>query len=402
MMKMTAKTKRTLGKTCTCDQVRELLMKRNQGFVSLLDDSLLSMMINGSIVQDFEPKHFILRQHDPSDSLYLILRGRCTVMVNDKAVGLLQEGDLVGEMGVIQNKPRSASVMELEKTEALRISGDTFKKMLEDQRLSNWTINLLTDRLKRISHDTARIMKEMDEMLMDQMELARVQRSLLPKELPIDPRVRVHVLYSPCAYAGGDYYDALFLDKHRILLIVADVTGHGAQASISMAIVRSFIHQGNVGKTPETVLRRLNKYLFQYGTSQHFVTAQVAIIDLERQKVHFAYAGHPPMLHLRGDECRPLRAPRAFFLRFRPDADYKGAALSIHPGDRVALFTDGIIETFNREGAMFNVEGLENFLIDTRREPIGSIPTALETRLSHHREGSPVEDDITFLVAEIM
>lgn len=382
-------------------EIMTLLDQRNRSFASLLDDRLVHQMLKDSTIEKYEPKHVIMRQHDPSDSLYLILKGRCAVMVNEKSVGLLDSGDLVGEMGVIQNKPRSATIVALEPTETLRIPGVMFKEMLQDPRLSAWTINLLTDRLKRISNDTARIMKEMDEMLVDQMELARVQRSLLPKELPSDPRVRVHALYSPCAYAGGDYYDARFVDDDRILLIVADVTGHGAQASISMAIVRSFIHQGSTGRTAGTVLKRLNKYLFEYGTAQHFVTAQVAIIDLKKKRLEFAYAGHPPMLLLKKSECIPLRGPRAYFLRFRPDAEFKSSSIALHEGDRVAMFTDGIIETFNSEGIMFNVDGLEQFMVDSRPEPIASLPGALETTLTKFRDESPVEDDITFLTAEI-
>ncbi|MBZ0258933.1 SpoIIE family protein phosphatase, partial [bacterium] len=349
----------------------------------------------------YNPKDTMMKQHDPSDSLYIILDGRCTVVVNDKVVGHLEAGDIVGEMGVIQNTPRSASVIAIEPTNALRIPGEEFKKMLSDGQISTWMINLLTDRLKRVSYDCAHVMKEMDEMVLDQMELARVQRSLLPKELPMDPRIRLHVLYSPCAYAGGDYYDAIMLDDDHMLMVIADVTGHGAQASISMAIVRSFIRQGNIGKTTSTILKRLNKYLFEYGPSQHFVTAQVVIIDLAKKKMQFSYAGHPPMLHLRDGKCEPMRGPRAFFLRFRPEAKFESSTITLHSGDRLGMYTDGIIETFNAEGTMFNIDGMEKFMQDTQKQPVSSLPSLMETRLNQFSEGSPMEDDITFFAAEL-
>lgn len=380
----------------------EVLQKRNDTFAALLNDELLNIMLKNAELRSYEPKGMMMKQHDPSDSLYVILEGRCTVIVNDKVVGHLEAGDLVGEMGVIQNTPRSASIHAIEPTQALCVPGDDFKLMMGDSQLSIWMINLLTDRLKRVSYDTARIMKEMDEMVLDQMELARVQRSLLPKELPTDPRIRLHVLYSPCAYAGGDYYDAIMLDENRIMLIVADVTGHGAQASISMAIVRSFIRQGSIGKTTSTVLKRLNKYLFEYGPAQHFVTAQVTIIDLKTMKMEFSYAGHPPMLHQRGEACEPMRGPRSFFLRFRPEAKFESSSIKLKHGDRIALYTDGIIETFNAEGVMFNLDGMEKFMVDVRKEPISSMPSLMETRLNQFSEGSPMEDDITFFAAEIV
>jgi serine phosphatase RsbU (regulator of sigma subunit) len=386
-------------------EIREILELKNEAFASLLDEPCLEILSKESTVEEFESPCPIVKQHEPSDSLYVILSGRCTVGVNDRVLSHMEAGDIFGEMGVIQNTPRSATIMAIEPTRALRVPGESFKKMLARPKLSTWMINLLTDRLKRCSLDAARTLKEMDEIRLDQMELARVQRSLLPKELPIDPRVRVHVLYSPCAYAGGDYYDVIFLDENRLLLIIADVTGHGAQASISMAIVRSFVHQKKEIqkiKTPGEFLQKLNKYLFEYGPTQHFVTAQVSFVDLASKTIAFAYAGHSPLLHLRDGQCQSLKGPRAFFLRFRTEAEFETTEFQLKSGDRIAYFTDGAIETFNANGDMFNIDGLENFMINTRKEPISSLPSRLETALHRFRDGSPVEDDITFMVLEMM
>ena len=219
--------------------------------------------------------------------------------------------------------------------------------------------------------------------------------------MPQDPRFRVHVLYEPCAYVGGDYYDAIMMDDDRLFLIVADVTGHGAQASISMAIVRSFVHQKQFGKTPSTLLKRLNRHLFEYGPAQHFVTSQVAMIDLKKQIIQFAYAGHPPMLHLREEACKSMKGVRSFFLRFKIEAEFKSSTMKLKKGDRIALYTDGVIEMFNANGDMYNVDGLEQFLEETAKKPLSSIPSELETSLHKFREGSPIEDDITFMVVEI-
>ncbi|RJP23460.1 MAG: hypothetical protein C4527_20370 [Candidatus Omnitrophota bacterium] len=382
-------------------EIHKILNLKNRELASLLDEELLDQMVADSRIVQFNARDLLVKQHDPSDSLYLILEGRCTVTVNDKVLSHIEAGDLIGEMGVIQNTPRSATIIAIEPTLALRIPGVVYKEMLKNPKLSTWTLNLLTERLKRCSYDAVRVMKEMEEMVQDQMELARIQRSLLPKELPSDPRALIHVLYSPCAYAGGDYYDAIMLDENRLFLIVADVTGHGAQASISMAIVRSFVHQPNFGKTPASILKRLNRYLFEYGPSQHFVTAQVAVIDLKQKKIHVAYAGHPPALILRGKECESLVAPRAFFLRFRLDVEYKSATMSVKSGDRIMFYTDGVVESSNPSGGMFNVKGLQDFMTEMHKKPVNALPGLLEARLHQFREGNPEEDDITFMVVEI-
>lgn len=383
------------------EEILRILRLKNETFASLLDDELLNLITCDSEILEYNLGDYIVRQHDQSDALYILLKGRCAIIVNDKPIGHLEAGDMIGEMGLLQNTPRTATVAPVESCRALRIPKESFQLMTRNPKLTSWLIGMLTERLKRSSHNTARALKEMEEIMQDHMELGRVQRSLLPREMPQDPRFRVHVLYEPCAYVGGDYYDALMIDQDHLLLIVADVTGHGAQASISMAIVRSFIHQGRLGKSPETILKKLNRHLFEYGPTQHFVTSQAAILDLKKNVLKYAYAGHPPILHMRNGHCATLKGNRSFFLRFKLDADYKNTSITLKPGDRIALYTDGPIEMFNPDGKMFNVEGLQQFMEDTHKAAIANLPGELESTLHKFREGSPVEDDMTFMVLEV-
>ncbi len=382
------------------DEVLRTLHIKNEKFASLLDDELMELMTADAEVKEYLTGEPLVKQHEPSDALFILLKGRCAIIVNDKPISHLVAGDMVGEMGLLQNTPRTATVTPVEPSSAMRIPKDAFIKMTKNPQLSSWLIGMLTERLKRSSHNTAHALKEMEEIMEDHMELGRVQRSLLPKEMPQDPRFRIHVLYEPCAYVGGDYYDAIMVDDDHLVFIVADVTGHGAQASISMAIVRSFIHQGNLSKSPGAILKKLNRHLFEYGPSQHFVTSQVAILNLKKGQLHYAYAGHPPIMHLRDGVCKALKGSRSFFLRFKLDAEFKSSTITLKPGDRVAFYTDGPIEMFDAEGTMFNIEGLQKFMVDSKDKQIASLPGELETTLHRFREGSPVEDDMTFMVLE--
>ncbi len=383
-------------------EVFEILKRKKQDWLSSFDRKLLKTLVEHSVVRIFDPEEILVNQGNPSDSLYLVLDGRCTFSVDDEPLGFLETGDLIGEMGVIQNTSRSATVKALDKTTALHIPAETFRNMLFSSPVSTWIINLLTDRLRSTSGESSREKKSKWEILEDYKQLARVQQSLLPKELPSDPRIHIQAFYQPCIYAGGDYYDAIMLDEDRLFLIVADVTGHGAQASISMAIVRSFIHQTNLKKTPQTILKQLNQYLIEYGPSHHFVTAQAAVIDLQKKNIQFAYAGHPFIMHLREKTCRLLVGPRSYFLRFSPDFEVKGKTISLESGDRLGFYTDGVIDTFDTEGNRWDLEGLQDFMAETRNKPLASLPNELDSALENFRDGSPVEDDVTFLVAEIV
>ena len=149
--------------------ILNILHIKNEAFASVLNDELLYTMTRDSEIIDYIPQDVIVKQHDPSDSLYLILSGRCAIYVNDKPLSQLEAGDMLGEMGLIQNTPRSATVIALEATQALRVPQDAFDKMIQNSRLTSWMINLLTDRLKRSNYDAARALKEMEEILEDQM-----------------------------------------------------------------------------------------------------------------------------------------------------------------------------------------------------------------------------------------
>lgn len=377
-----------------------LLRKKNESFASLLNDDLLELMTSESEILDFQPGEPIVKQQEPSDALFILLNGLCSVVVNDKTINQLEAGNMIGEMGLLQNAPRSATVIPIEKSRVLKIPKESFLKMTRNPRLTSWLISMLTERLQQSSRNTALVLQEMETILEDHIELGRVQRSLLPKSLPRDPRFQIQVLYEPCAYVGGDYYDTILLDENHLLMIVADVTGHGAQASITMAIVRSFIHQGHIGKSPGNLLKRLNRHLFKYGPDQHFVTAQVAIVDLQKNVLQYSYAGHPPLLHLRNSKCNPLKGMRSFFLRFKLDMEFQTSSVSLKSGDRIAFYTDGTIEMSNQDGDMFNVEGLQNLMENSHRKPLSQIPLFLEKTLTHFREGCPLEDDMTFMVLE--
>ncbi|MFB3788423.1 MAG: PP2C family protein-serine/threonine phosphatase [bacterium] len=382
------------------EELLEILRRKDESLSTLAGSPLLRFIIQNSQVLVFEPDEIILTQNSPSDSLFLILDGQCSVRVDQRMISRLGPGDPAGEMGLLLNSPRTATVTALETTHVLRIPRAVFERMKKNLTILGWIIRRLTERLQRSSRDAAQTLTDMEKIIRDQMELGRLQRSLLPPAMPQDIRYRLEVLYEPCAYAGGDYYDVIPLDDQHLFLIVADVTGHGAQASISMAIVRSFIHQHKLGHDPSSILKQLNRHLFEYGPGRHYVTAQAAVVDWRRSRLVYACAGHPPILRLHAGSCQPLIAPRAPFLRHDPGAEYPSARIFLEPGDRLAFYTDGILETFNLLGRLFNLEGIVQFMVKTENLGLHLLPGRLHQELKRFRRGNLMEDDLTFLVLE--
>lgn len=179
---------------------------------------------------------------------------------------------------------------------------------------------------------------------------ARLQHALLP--LPSKPvqlaGLRVEVAYLPAQagiHVGGDWFSAVELPDYDALFVVGDVAGHGIDAVATMAQLR-FTAKGMVstGTSLTVALARLNHLLLHSRDSRITATMIMARYDPDRHLLAWAQAGHPPPLLVRGDEVRYLDRPGGLLLGASSDPYYESAELRLRPGDRLLLYTDGLVE----------------------------------------------------------
>jgi hypothetical protein len=180
------------------------------------------------------------------------------------------------------------------------------------------------------------------------MEL--LQAAALPSSLPDVPGVTLSAVYGPAdpiQPVGGDWYDAFLLDEDRIALVIADVSGHGREAAAFMLQVRSIFRAVAMEHVqPAEVLHRANDITTRLSeTDGPFVTCCYAIFQLSTRRLEWAQAGHFSPLILRADgvaEYLPERpGPPLALLR---DQQYPSSFLSLEAGDRIFMFTDGMVE----------------------------------------------------------
>ncbi|WP_236576740.1 SpoIIE family protein phosphatase [Streptomyces sp. HF10] len=179
---------------------------------------------------------------------------------------------------------------------------------------------------------------------------ARLQHALLP--LPSKPvqlaGLRVEVAYLPAQagiHVGGDWFSAVELPDYDALFVVGDVAGHGIDAVATMAQLR-FTAKGMVstGTSLTVALARLNHLLLHSRDSRMTATMIMARYDPDHRLLAWAQAGHPPPLLVRGDEVRYLDRPGGLLLGASADPYYGSAELHLEPGDRLLLYTDGLVE----------------------------------------------------------
>ena len=191
-----------------------------------------------------------------------------------------------------------------------------------------------------------------------ELEAARdIQTSILPLSIPRMDGIDIAIKYRPMQAVGGDFYDFHLIDEKRLGVIIADVSGHGLPASLIGAMLKiAFSLQRTVAGEPEKLMSGINEELCKYA-HMHFITANYLLIDLERHTIISSNAGHWPLPHYR------KRNGELSFIynRNRPIGFFPGTIFgryetTIEPGDRIILYTDGIIECREKSGELFGEE----------------------------------------------
>ena len=188
----------------------------------------------------------------------------------------------------------------------------------------------------------------------NELEMARqIQLAILPKETPKIQGLDIVARYIPMSSVAGDFYDFIVVDEKHVGILIADVSGHGLPSALIASMLQSaFAAQSAHASDPVRVLSELNRALFGKFRS-HFVTAAYVFLDLEKRAVNYAGAGHPPLLVWRkssGSVAEVLE--NGIFLGPFHDSTYSAVPLSLEGGDRIILYTDGIVEAteFIRRG----------------------------------------------------
>jgi serine phosphatase RsbU (regulator of sigma subunit) len=202
------------------------------------------------------------------------------------------------------------------------------------------------------------------------------------------------------ASVAGDFYDFLAPEDRRLGILVADVSGHGVPAALIASMVKvAFQAQAPYAADPAQVLAGLNRILCAQLDGQ-FVTAAYIFLDLDAGAALYSSAGHPPLLLWRPSERRVNESQDGgLLLGFMPRAEYPVVELPLQPGDRLLLYTDGILEASDPAGDFFGRDRLDDFVATHADLAADLFADELLARLdvwAAHRQ----EDDLTLVVAD--
>jgi sigma-B regulation protein RsbU (phosphoserine phosphatase) len=257
-------------------------------------------------------------------------------------IPLISRGKLIG---IFNAQSSSVDAFSPEQIELLCALADTIAIAIENARLF---------RQERLANEKA---------LREQAEARQIQRALLPEA---DPTIEGYTVTGMClqlSAVGGDWYDYLHIGGNVWGIALGDVCGKGMAAALLMSATRSLFRTAAEGsKSPSEVLTRLNKSLVKDLPSGRFVTLLYLILDAELATARLANAGHPHPLCMSGQSgVAELRTNNGLPLGLM-DSAYPEVEFELRQGDRVLMYTDGLLEATDSMGEEFGISRLQRAL----------------------------------------
>jgi serine phosphatase RsbU (regulator of sigma subunit) len=247
-----------------------------------------------------------------------------------------------------------------------------------------------------------------EERIKQELQIAReVQQSFLPERTPEFPRLELSAICRPAYEIGGDYYDFIPLDEHRIAVTIGDVSGKGIQAAFYMTFVKGIIHSlCRETKSPAELLKKANRLFYDNAPRGTFISLVYGIIDLEKHCFHFARAGHNPVLKMNSqsetiEELQPKGIGIGLAKDDSFDCNIEEIELNICRDDVLILYTDGIVEALNENHVFYGTHRLNNLLSRNKNRPAEVILNEVTNDLHAYIGKAKQHDDMTMMVIKL-
>lgn len=357
------------------------------------------------LLEAMELKHFeagqdiVTEGEPPEDGMYIILEGQAHVLVGENTlVNELAEGDVVGELALIKDGVRKATVRAVTPAACANISRKLFLEIAEANRK-------VYAALLELLYTKTTIMVTERERLKSEIEIAsRIQTGFLPKSFDRFcelPDVKITARMKPAKGVGGDFYDVFLIDEHRLCFLVADVSGKGVPAALFMTLAKTHIKNYMMLDMPiADVAELVNNRLNEDNEEELFVTAFICVLDTRNNRLTYVNAGHnKPFVSRRGEPFHQMECKVDFVLGIMDDMSYREQVTELAAGDRICLYTDGVTEAFDIDGEMFSDQGMEdamNLHIEDAAKP-DTIVDELYDDVEKFARGAAQSDDITMV-----
>lgn len=333
------------------------------------------------------------------DGMYIILSGKADVFSSDGTrINRLGAGDFVGELGLINDDNRAATVRASSDVRCANISKRLFEDIASrNRKIYGSFMNMLYTKTTKLVTEQERIKSELSIA-------TKIQADCLENDFTAFNRltaVNLTAHMKPAKEVGGDFYDVFMIDQDHLCFLIADVSGKGVPAALFMTMAKTHIKNfATVGLPLAEVAVRANNQLCYKNESGMFVTAFICVLDVRSGEVQFVNAGHNcPFVQKQDGAFEMFRAKANLVFGLMEDVQYREQTLTLNPGDSIYLYTDGVTEALNPEQELFGDDRLYEIL-NRHRAQAGEPETfvqAIYREVQAFADGEPQADDITML-----
>jgi serine phosphatase RsbU (regulator of sigma subunit) len=262
------------------------------------------------------------------------------------------------------------------------------------------------DRAQRTSARSLRLAREASARVAGELEAARrIQLGVLPdaaQSFPGERRIDLAAEIEPARAVGGDLYDFFMLDRDRLFVIVADVSGKGIPASLFMSVTKALTKSIALRQDADVsrLLTQANIEISRDNPESLFVTAFAAVLDVRSGLLRYWTAGHDtPFRVAKANAVQIDGSAAGPPLCVIEDFDYQEQCLTLAPGDVLVIFTDGITEAEARTSVQYGkarfAQCLAALAADT---PASAVLQAVRRDVASFTAGAPASDDLTLVV----
>ncbi len=389
--------------------------RRSNGFISSLQlfasipYQAIEAVLADCAITNVAAGEVLLEPGQRNEAIHLLIDGRLRIHFDHRESPdfiPIEAGGCFGELSIIDGLPVSAYVVADRASRVLCIDQQLFWNQLIPQ--PGVARNLLATLSERMRLNRDIIMERMKdslelEHLQKELSIAHdIQLSMLPDRARMfgsHANVDAWATMQPAKNVGGDFYDAFYVTPERLFVAIGDVSGKGVPAALFMARAMTQLRTEALhAASPSDILEAANRALSAGNESSMFVTLFCGVLDLGTGGFSYANAGHNPPVLLDADTgSRFLEVSKGIVAGIMDAARYPLGHIQLDPRKTILLYTDGVTEAMNTEGAFYTDERLLEATGSSASASARELVNQVHDSVIRFAGDAPQADDITLL-----